>query len=153
MTPRPIVTGYCDWLSQTTGRRYGLPSEAQWEYACRAGSRTAYAFDDGIDKAQANFDHRVGKTTEVGAYPANAFKLFDMHGNVWEWCEDHYQDNYKKAPLDGRPLLLPDSARRVVRGGSWLSDARFVRAADRRADDPGSRNGDLGFRCAGVQGA
>ena len=143
---------YCDWLSEQTDTRYRLPSEAEWEYACRAGSTTAYAFGDGIDEKQANFDGHVGGTSEVGVYPANAFKLFDMHGNVFEWCEDRYQANYEGAPDDGTPWLS-DQGARVVRGGSWGSVARNVRSACRNGEEPGVRGGHLGFRCAGVQGS
>jgi len=145
------ATAYCDWLNERTSITYRLPSEAEWEYACRAGSWAAYAFGNTINEKQANFARNVEKLTKVGAYPANAFKLFDMHGNVWEWCADHYQGSYKGAPIDGSPLLLPDGTGRVVRGGSWYNFARSARAAFRFAFVPGNRNSDLGFRCAGVQ--
>ncbi|MEM8951805.1 MAG: SUMF1/EgtB/PvdO family nonheme iron enzyme [Pseudomonadota bacterium] len=156
---RPVINvswqdakDYCDWLSEQTDRRYRLPSEAEWEYACRAGSTMAYAFGNGIDETKANLGWQVGKTTEVGTYPANAFKLSDMHGNVWEWCEDRYRENYKGAPDDGTPWLS-DQGHRVVRGGSWDSEAGLMRSACRDAFVSGLRFSNLGFRCAGVQGS
>lgn len=155
---RPVInvswhdaTAYCDWLSEQTQTRYRPPSEAEWEYACRAGTMTAYAFGKSIDKTQANFAGHVGQTIEVGSYPANGFKLSDMHGNVWEWCLDHYKSSYKYAPADGGPVLLAKGPEHVVRGGSWGSDARNARAAYRNAIVPGNRSNNLGFRCAGVQ--
>ncbi len=91
-----------EWLSGETGEAYRLLSEAEWEYACRAGTETRYCFGDTITAKQANFDGKVGKTTEVGSYPANPWGLYDMHGNVWEWVEDVWHDNYEGAPDDGR---------------------------------------------------
>lgn len=156
---RPVIhvswhdaAAYCDWLSERIERPYRLPSEAEWEYACRAGSRAAYAFGETIDEKQANFGRHVRKTSEVGAYPANAFKLSDMHGNVWEWCADHYQDSHTGASDNGRPLLLTDeTGDRVMRGGSWVSVARNVRGACRSWSDPEDRHDHIGFRCARIQ--
>ena len=156
---RPVInvswddaTAYCDWLSKRTRIRCRLPSEAEWEYACRAGTTTAYAFGEAIDEKQANFfGGASNKTSKVGSYPANIFKLFDMHGNVFEWCADDYQDNYDGAPTDDHPLLLPDDSNRVLRGGSWHLDAWGVRSACRYKYGPGTRINGLGFRCAGVQ--
>lgn len=154
---RPVInvswdhaTAYCAWLSNKTGCWYRLPSESEWEYACRAKSEVAYTFGETIDKKKANYDHNVGKTTKVGIYPANAFNLFDMHGNVWEWCEDHYKASYDYAPTDGRPRLFPNARSRVVRGGAWNYDSRMVRSASRYASEPGNRRLNLGFRCIRV---
>ena len=126
---------FCSRLSQRTGRDYTLPSEAQWEYACRAGSTTPFAFGETITPDLANYDspftygsgpkgeHR-GQTTPVGSFPANAWSLQDMHGNVYEWCLDHWHRNYEGAPKDGRAWLDPkagDDTSRVLRGGCWHS--------------------------------
>lgn len=92
---------FCRLLSERTGCLYTLPSEAQWEYACRAGTVTRYAFGDTITTDQANYDCRLGQTTPVGKFPANAWGLHDMHGNVWEWCLDDWHDSYEGAPTDG----------------------------------------------------
>ena len=97
MMPRPTA-----WLSQETGRAYRLPSEAEWEYACRAGTTTRYSFGDAITPDDANYaDSGLSRTSEVGAYPANPWGLHDMHGNVWEWVEDDWHENYRGAPTDG----------------------------------------------------
>lgn len=143
---------YCDWLTRKTGFTYVLPSESWWEYACRAGSTMAYAFGETIDEKQANFSANVGKTTEVGAYPENAFKLFDMHGNVWEWCDDHYHSSYEGAPSNGSAWLDSQAEGvRVLRGGSWAEDARLLRSACRFDFAPDLRIFSIGFRCARVQ--
>ena len=142
---RPVVyvshedaEAYCAWLSDVTKARYRLPTEAEWEYACRARDRDAYAFGNTISDQQANFGRNVGKTTEVGAYPANGWNLHDMHGNVWEWCAD--------APRTYKPEPVTDpkgtGTQRVLRGGSWINDARYLRSARRdrgRAGRAGQR--------------
>jgi hypothetical protein len=94
---------FCQRLSQHTGRDYTLPSESQWEYACRAGTITRFHFGDEITTKQVNFDGEDyrGKTTDVGSFAANAWGLYDMHGNVWEWCLDDWHDSYEGAPSDG----------------------------------------------------
>lgn len=92
---------FCRLLSERTGCLYTLPSEAQWEYACRAGTVTRYAFGDEITTDQANYDYCFGQTTPVGKFPANAWGLCDMHGNVWEWCLDDWHNSYEGAPTDG----------------------------------------------------
>ena len=124
---------YASWLSQETGQSYRLPSEAEWEYACRAGTTTRHSWgDDEPTTERANFDQKVGKTTEVGSYPANPWGLYDMHGNVGEWVEDVWHSSYKGAPSDGRAWTTgDDSLFRMVRGGSWLSLPRDLRSAAR----------------------
>jgi formylglycine-generating enzyme required for sulfatase activity len=124
-----------------------LPSEAQWEYACRAGTTTPYAFGASLSKRQANI--AGSGTTAVGSYPANAWGLQDMHGNVWEWCADDWHPNYHGAPGDGRPwmeasakLLIP----RLLRGGSWINHPRDCRSAFRNDFHPDIRNHYIGFR-------
>ncbi len=119
---RNAVT-YCEWLAKETGQPYRLPSESEWEYACRAGTTTPYSFGDQITEKDANCGDTVGKTTEVGAYPANPWGLHDMHGNVFEWVEDVWDQDYEGAPTDGSAWTDgegKDSERyRVRRGGCW----------------------------------
>ncbi|MFZ1415770.1 MAG: formylglycine-generating enzyme family protein [Defluviicoccus sp.] len=146
------AVAYCEWLAKETGKPYRLPSEAEWEYAARAGTTTRYSWGDAITEKNANFERKVGKTSEVGAYPPNPWGLYDMHGNVWEWVEDVWHENYKGAPVDGSAWTDKegkDSSRdRVNRGGSWGSYPRYLRSANRFWNVPGSRGGTLGFRLA-----
>jgi formylglycine-generating enzyme required for sulfatase activity len=134
-----------------TGKVYRLLTEAEWEYAARAGKPTAYSWGDEIGKDNANcngcgseWDNR--KTAPVGSFAPNAFGLYDMHGNVWEWVEDCYHDNYNGAPLDGTAWIAGDCKYRVVRGGSWMVPPQVLRTANRRRYTPGDRDPDLGFR-------
>jgi formylglycine-generating enzyme required for sulfatase activity len=149
---------YVRWLSEATGKSYRLPSEAEWEYACRAGTKTAFSCGDTITTDQANFDgnftyngaprgvYRRG-TTPVGSFPANPWGLFDMHGNVWEWVQDVVHDNYEGAPLDGSAWEEGgDQARRVLRGGSWLYNPRYLRSALRNGFSAVLSNDIVGFR-------
>jgi formylglycine-generating enzyme required for sulfatase activity len=149
---------YLRWLSEATGRHYRLPSEAEWEYACRAGTRTAFSFGDTISTSQANYDgnftynggargeYRRG-TTPAGMFPANPWGLFDMHGNVWEWVQDVVHDNYEGAPLDGSAWEAGgDQARRILRGGSWLYNPRYLRSALRNGFSSALSNDIVGFR-------
>jgi len=151
---RPVIyvshqdaEAYCAWLTDVTKASYRLPTEAEWEYACRAGTTHAYAFGKTISDQQANFERNVNTTTEVGAYPANGWNLQDMHGNLWEWCAD--------APRTYGPEPVTDpegtGTERVLRGGSWSGLARRLRSAARSASGPGERGNDVGFRCARVQ--
>jgi formylglycine-generating enzyme required for sulfatase activity len=138
---------------------YTLPTEAQWEYACRAGTTTPFHFGKSLSSKQANFNGNypyggekgpyLKETTPVGAYPANAWGLYDMHGNVWEWCADWYGDYGEAEVLD--PCGPARGSRRVVRGGSWYDHARDCRSACRGRDAPGGRDFLLGFRVAAVQ--
>ncbi|MEM7773724.1 MAG: formylglycine-generating enzyme family protein [Cyanobacteria bacterium P01_A01_bin.37] len=138
---------FCNWLSRHTERDYRLSSESEWEYACRAGTETAYSFGDSITSGQSNFGKNVGKTTPVGTYDPNPFGLYDMHGNVWEWCQDYYHDSYKGAPTDGRARMDRNLlGGRVSRGGSWISNSRNCRSAFRLFNYPGNRYFGNGFR-------
>jgi formylglycine-generating enzyme required for sulfatase activity len=149
---------FCQKLQELTKKAYRLPSEAEWEYACRADTTTEFAFGDSLSSKQANFDGNYPygdaskavyrkKTTPVGSYDPNAFGLYDMHGNVWEWCEDVWHDNYKGAPTDGSAWLSGgDSSRRVLRGGSWSNDGDDCRSAYRNYYEPGVRVNVIGFR-------
>jgi len=123
---------FCKKLSQRLGETFDLPSEAMWEYACRAGTMTKYCFGDVITPELANYwDSRIEQTTEVGKDPANAFGLYDMHGNVWEWCEDVWHGNHNDAPSDGSAWVSGDSNLHLLRGGSWYINDNFLRCADR----------------------
>jgi formylglycine-generating enzyme required for sulfatase activity len=147
---------FCLRLSQ----RYGLPSEAQWEYACRAGSTTPFHFEATLTPELANYNGNYvygngpkgtyrEQTIDVASFPANGCGLHDMHGNVWEWCADHWHDSYNFAPGDDQPWLIPaaaDDQPRLLRGGSWLIHPAICRSACRGADHPGSRSNDVGFR-------
>ena len=124
---------FCRRLNERTGQRYGLPSEAQWEYACRAGSTTPFHFGAMLTTELANYDgnHVYGngpkgtyreQTIEGASFPANGWGLHDMHGNVWEWCNDHWHESYNFAPGDDQPWLIPAATAdepRLLRGGSW----------------------------------
>ncbi|MEH1893304.1 MAG: formylglycine-generating enzyme family protein [Nostoc sp.] len=140
---------FCDRLSQYTGRPYSLPSEAEWEYACRAGTTTPFHFGETITSELANYnaDGTYGagvkrtyrkETTPVGSFnAANAFGLYDMHGNVWEWCIDDWHDNYEGAPTDGSAWvddndnLSKNQGNAVLRGGSWDDFPYLCRSASR----------------------
>ncbi|NET55580.1 MAG: formylglycine-generating enzyme family protein [Symploca sp. SIO2E6] len=151
---------FCARLSRKTGRTYRLPSEAQWEYACRAGTTTPFHFGETINTDLANYhnDYTYGsglrgedrrKTTPVGSFQvANAFGLYDMHGNVWEWCEDHWHNNYYGAPKDGSAWLKDDQNNpcRIVRGGSWFYNPWDCRSTFRHGDAPFFKDKGIGFR-------
>ena len=142
----------CEWLSKAEGRTYRLPTEAEWEYSCRAGQASRYWFGDDPEglKAVARFGATSGGTMPVGRYRANGFGLFDMHGNVWEWCADWYDSNYyAKSPMDDPPGPS-DGSFRVIRGGSWDGGADYCRAASRLRYAPGSSYDDLGLRLVRV---
>ena len=149
---------FCKKLSQKTGYKYRLPSEAEWEYACRAGTTTPFHFGETIISALANYNGTViyqsepkgekrSQTTNVGSFPPNAFGFYDMHGNVWEWCEDVYHENYEGAPTDGSAWNVGGkSGRMVLRGGSWFNNPRYCRSATRVNGVAGERDDDNGFR-------
>ncbi|WP_368005159.1 formylglycine-generating enzyme family protein [Laspinema palackyanum] len=155
------ATEFCKRLSAKTGREYCLPSEAEWEYACRSGMETPFHFGETITTELANyngnypFNDNEGSqgeyrktTTEVGSFPANEWGLHDMHGNVWEWCEDDWHDNYEGAPNDGTAWIEENrtGTGRVFRGGSYFSNPGHCSSAFR---DNGTRItliNDMGFR-------
>ena len=169
---RPVINvswkdavAYTEWLSEQTGERYRLPSEAEWEYAARAGTATTYHF--GKDKSElcwygnhadrsTNYDWRnkkcsdgMGKeTARVGSYRRNPYGLHDMHGNVWEWVQDCWNKNYKGAPTDGSAWESGDCSQRVLRGGSWNDDPRSLRSASRYGGSASFRFLKFGFRVA-----
>ena len=166
---------FCKRLSVATGREYRLPSESEWEYACRAGTTTPFHCGETITGKIANYDSSETylrekktksrqETTPVGSFPANRFGLQDMHGNVWEWCEDDWHHNYEGAPNDGRAWLNLDAIdvssdqaepsnqsesgtpRKLIRGGSWDYDPRYCRSAYRNLNSPDNRDDFIGFR-------
>jgi formylglycine-generating enzyme required for sulfatase activity len=164
---------FCRRLSDKTNHSYGLPSETQWEYACRAGTTTPFHFGKTIDAEIANYraeDLEIGETIYSGKYDrgafglfrkqttpvgstgvSNAFGLYDMHGNVWEWCEDDWHDDYEEeeAPTDGSAWIASTSSQnsiKVLRGGSWNDDPRYCRSACRDRLDLDDRSSGLGFR-------
>jgi len=129
-------------LAGTPGFKFSLPTEAQWEYACRAGTTTTYHFGDTLTQQQANFGGN--QTKEIGSYPANAWGLKDMHGNVWEWCQDWYGEYPSVAVID--PTGAERFSHRVVRGGSWYFDTEYCRSACRYYYDPVARYRYIGLR-------
>ncbi|MFG6097333.1 SUMF1/EgtB/PvdO family nonheme iron enzyme [Leptothoe sp. ISB3NOV94-8A] len=138
---------FCKRLSRRTGKDYRLPSESEWEYVCRAGTTTRYFCGDKLTRKQANFHRNQGTTTVVGIYPPNPFGLYDMHGNVWEWCQDHWHENYHGALSDGSTWIKDgDSFYRVLRGGSWPYDLEYCRSARRDLNQPGLCSNYIGFR-------
>jgi formylglycine-generating enzyme required for sulfatase activity len=144
---------YVQWLGEKSGQVCRLPSEAEWEYAARAGTTSAYPWGDEAGSGHANFSGSGSewsgkRTSPVGSFAANAFGLHDMIGNVWEWTQDCWNEAYSGAPDDGRAWESGDCGRRVVRGGSWNLDPAFARAAYRNWVVPGNRIDYLGFRLA-----
>ncbi len=150
---------FCEWV----GHGVTLPTEAQWEYACRAGSTTKYSFGDALEQDQANIDGSTWQedgvdvtmqTRAVGQYQKNAFGLYDMHGNVVEWCLDWFGEEYyqkcKGAGTEDKVVENPkgptSGSDRMIRGGSWYDEAAYCRSAFRYYDSPGHRDNGLGFR-------
>src|SRR5581483_3675095 len=146
---------FCKRLGQLDGRRYRLPTEAEWEYACRAGTTTPFACGDTLRLDQAHHAGEAtsasgrkrrarGQTAVVGSFPPNAWGLYDLHGNVWEWCADWY------GPYPAGPVRDPQGegtgTAHVLRGGSWRTGPRSCRAARRRRGGPGQRQRDVGCR-------
>jgi len=163
---RPVINvswndaqAYVHWLSETTGENYRLPSEAEWEYAARAGTTTRFNTGRCISTDQANFNGNYPaagcpegryrqRTVPVGSYSPNAWGLRDMHGNVYEWVQDCWNDSYRGAPDDGSPWMTGDCGRAVLRGGSWSGVGAFLRSANRYWNSRVNRDTDVGFRPA-----
>jgi formylglycine-generating enzyme required for sulfatase activity len=143
-------------INVTTGRDYRLASEAEWEYACRAGTTTPFYFGETITTDLANYhgNYTYGnapqgeyrkQTATVGSFPPNAFGLYDMHGNVWEWCADTWHDNYQGAPKDGS-AWINDNDNPILRGGSWNDFPKYCRSAFRHSNYRASLYDEIGFR-------
>jgi formylglycine-generating enzyme required for sulfatase activity len=165
---RPVINvswhdaqAYAKWLSQKTGEKYRLLSEAEWEYAARAGTSTAFWWGNSITTDQANYDGNQSyngspqgeyrkKTLEVHSFQPNPWGLYQVHGNVWEWVQDKWHGSYEGAPVDGSAWEAGggEEDTRVLRGGSWVNNPRYLRAAGRNRDDAGDRFYCLGFRLA-----
>ena len=157
---RPIINvtwndakEYVAWLSSQTGQTYRLLAEAEWEYAARAGSTTKYSWGNDIGRNRANCNGcgsqwDDSRTAPVGSFGANAFGLHDMHGNVYEWVEDCWNDSYSGAPSNGDAWLRGNCERRVLRGGSWGFLPWYLRSANRSRGASGLRFDDVGFRVA-----
>ncbi len=171
---RPVInvswenaTAYAAWLAAETGEHYRLLTEAEWEYAARSGSAKKFHFGDDASQlcrygnhADASTDYEwsntdcsdgVGKRTSVvGRYAPNAFGLYDIHGNVWEWVQDCWNDHYRRAPKDGSSWLEGDCSKRVLRGGAWGYEPESLRSAFRTSLNARQRSSDIGFRVARV---
>ena len=157
---RPVINvswqdaqDYVRWLSEQTGAEYRLLSEAEWEYAARAGASTAYSWGNRIGSGHANCTGCGGqwdgsRTAPVGSFPANAFGLHDMHGNVWEWVEDCWSTGVGGGRTDGTAWTPNGCSRRVLRGGSWHGAPLTLRSGYRDGDGPEFRYATLGFRVA-----
>ena len=153
---------YIIWLSARTGQTYRLPSEAEWEYAARAGTTTPYPWGEEASHDQANYgaesccsEQATGRdrwlqTSPVGSFPANAFGLYDMHGNAWQWVEDCYVETYADAPTDGSPVDRPACETRVLRGGTWGDTPELIRSAYRNWAPPPDWPSDREYRSGGV---
>ena len=150
---------FCKRLTNRTGHLYRLPSEAEWEYACRAGTTTPFHFGHHISTELANYDgseywespagESKGETTNVWDYPPNPWGLQDMTGNVWEWCEDDWHGDYKVTPIDGSAWIVNEQTserRKLIRGGSWFRHPKMCRSAFRAYDPPKDHFNYLGFR-------
>ena len=148
---------FIEKLAQNTKLKFRLPTEAEWEYACRAGTETAFYTGKTISPDQANYDcdetymggpqgSPYDETREVGSYPANPFGLYDMSGNIWEWCSDWYDDNYYNFSPENDPQGPHKGGKKVIRGGSWNEGPDTLRSSDRKGRDPKSDRKSVGFR-------
>ena len=147
------ANAFIAWLNAETGQQFRLPTEAEWEYAARAGQETEYWWGDAFSPDQANATGTGGRdrwstTAPVGEFPPNPFGLFDMNGNLREWVQDCWIPDYKGAPRDASARLTGDCSKRVVRGGAWNLGGPWLRSANRDFDDQGYRYVDRGFRLA-----
>ena len=167
---RPVINvswddamAYVRWLSDLTGAKYRLLSESEWEYVARAGTTTPFHFGSTItpDRANYNGNYTYGggstgpyraKTVPVGSYSSNGLGLYDVHGNMWEWVEDCWNDSYTGAPPDGPAWKRGDCVKRVLRGGSWFFGPRILRSAGRNWLTTGGRVSFVGFRVARTLG-
>ena len=149
-----ITQKYIPWLNKQTGKRYRLPTEAEWEYAARAGGESAYPWGSSINCNQARYSYGSDeckgsdKTITVGSYPANVWGLHDTAGNVWEWVQDWYGTDYYRSSPASTPEGPSSGTYRVLRGGSWGSYGQYLRSANRGNYTPADRSHNVGFRLA-----
>ncbi len=158
-TGRPVfnvnwhdAVGFTEWLSQKSGKTIRLPSEAEWEYAYRGKTKTAYWWGDqwqtgkgACDGCGSQWDKK--RTAPVGSFPPNPFGIYDMTGNVFEWTLDHRHNNYNGAPSDGSPWVETEQlGSRIARGGSWMMNKNELRSADRSWEESSTRFNQVGFR-------
>ena len=146
---------FCNWLATKSGKPYRLPSEAEWEYACRAGTDTPFYTGNSLDIADANYLYnetgtRIGRgeRAAVGSYPGNRWGLHETHGNVSEWCADFWHPSHEHASLNGSPRRDAETPKRAIRGGSWDYLPRLLRSSWRDGLPPETRRDNLGFRVA-----
>ena len=143
------AVAYCKWLSKREGKTFRLPTEAEWEYACRAGSYGKYCFGDDASEVgdYAWYKENSNKVThDVGTKKSNAWGFYDMHGNIWEWCSDRYAENYEQTPRDGAAHMVRSEKGMVLRGGAWSAKPDNLRSAVRINLGANSRNYFVGFR-------
>lgn len=157
---RPVINvswddanAYCKWLASESGLQYRLPTEAEWEHVCRAGTKSRYWWGDEPGSGHANFSGSESqwsgkKTSPLGSFKPNSWGLYDTSGNVWEWVEDHWVDNYDGAPVDGSARTDANGDFRVLRGGSWLNLTNRARSAARNGNPRDYRHLGWGFRLA-----
>ncbi len=149
-----ITKQYIPWLNRITGQMFRLPSEAEWEYTARAGSTTKYSWGNSIDCSKARYGYffnvcgKQKSTDPVKSFSANKFGLYDMHGNVYEWTQDCFNDSYSNAPTDGRARISSQCTQRVLRGGSWSTAPWFLRSSNRIRFAASNRLYNIGFRIA-----
>ncbi len=148
-----VTSQYLPWLAEKTGKFYQLLSEAEWEYAARAGTQTDFSWGASVGRNYANCKVCGSKWggkrgMPVGSFKPNAFGLYDMHGNVWEWVEDGFHNSYAGAPNDGSAWKNSSTTDRVLRGGAWDNDPEAIQVTSRDSGGPDARGSAIGFRVA-----
>lgn len=143
------AVAYCKWLSEREGKTFRLPTEAEWEYACRAGSNAKYCFGDDVSQLgdYAWYKENAQKVThDVGTKKPNSWGFYDMHGNIWEWCSDRYAETYIETPRDGSAHMVRSEKGMVLRGGAWSAELDNLTSSRRINLGANARNYFVGFR-------